>query len=122
MPRLDVFDPPLCCPTGVCGPRVDPVLPRFAADLDWLRQRGVTVTRCNPAQQPQAFVAQPVVAAALAADPEHALPLILVDGHEVCRGAYPTRSQLAGWLGLPAEASPAAPGARSCGCGSSGCC
>lgn len=65
MPRLDVFDPPLCCSTGVCGPRVDPVLPRFAADLEWLRQRGVAVTRCNPAQPPQAFVAQPVVAAAL---------------------------------------------------------
>jgi hypothetical protein len=31
MPHLDVFDPPLCCPAGVCGPRVDPVLPRFAA-------------------------------------------------------------------------------------------
>ena len=96
MPRLDVFDPPLCCPTGVCGPRVDPVLPRFAADLEWLRQRGVAVTRCNPARQPQAFAAQPAVAAALAADPEHALPLLLVDGREVCRGAYPTRGQLFG--------------------------
>lgn len=35
MPRLEVFDPPLCCPTGVCGPRGDPVLPRFAAQLAW---------------------------------------------------------------------------------------
>ena len=122
MPRLDVFDPPLCCPTGVCGPRVDPVLPRFAADLEWLRQRGVEVSRFNPAQQPQAFVAQPAVAAALAADPDHALPLLLVNGREVCRGGYPTRGQLAGWLGLTAEEPPAAPGTASRCCGSSGCC
>lgn len=30
-----VYDKPMCCATGVCGPQVDPVLPRFAADLDW---------------------------------------------------------------------------------------
>jgi hypothetical protein len=34
---VQVFDPPQCCPSGVCGPAVDPTLARFAADLDWLR-------------------------------------------------------------------------------------
>ncbi len=37
MPKLQVFDPPMCCPGGVCGPSVDPALPRFAAELDWLQ-------------------------------------------------------------------------------------
>ena len=31
MTHLQVFDPPMCCSTGVCGPQVDPELPRFAA-------------------------------------------------------------------------------------------
>jgi hypothetical protein len=30
--RLDVFDPAMCCSTGVCGPEVDPQLVQFAAD------------------------------------------------------------------------------------------
>jgi hypothetical protein len=34
---LCVFDPAMCCSTGVCGPSVDPELARFAADLDWLK-------------------------------------------------------------------------------------
>ena len=36
---LQVFDPPMCCPTGVCGPQVNPVLPRFAADLNWIKSQ-----------------------------------------------------------------------------------
>jgi hypothetical protein len=40
--RLEVFDPPLCCPTGVCGPSVDPDLVRFSADLAWLSEQGLT--------------------------------------------------------------------------------
>jgi arsenite methyltransferase len=58
MTVLQVFDPPMCCSSGVCGPSVDPRLPRFAADLDWLRNQGVQVERFNLAHQPQAFVAQ----------------------------------------------------------------
>ena len=122
MPTLDVYDPPMCCSTGVCGPAVDPVLPRFAADLDWLKQQGVTVRRFNPAQQPQAFAAQPVVVAELAARPDGTLPLVLVDGRVASRGTYPTRDQLAAWTGLAAPAPiPAAAPAPSCGC-KPGCC
>jgi len=40
--KIEVYDPPMCCSTGVCGPAIDPVLPRFAADLEWLKGRGVT--------------------------------------------------------------------------------
>ena len=65
MKKLEVFDPPMCCSSGVCGPEVDPVLPRFAADLQWLAGQGVSVERYNLSQQPQAFVANPLVKAAL---------------------------------------------------------
>jgi hypothetical protein len=42
MTRVEVFDPPLCCSTGVCGPNVDPVLIRFAADLHWLANQALS--------------------------------------------------------------------------------
>ena len=51
----------MCCSTGVCGPTVDPLLAAFAADVDWLRAKGVSVSRYNLAQDPQAFVSHPLL-------------------------------------------------------------
>ena len=62
-----MFDPATCCPTGVCGPEVDPALVRFAADLEWLKSSGVEVERFNLSQEPAAFVANAEVAAAMRA-------------------------------------------------------
>ena len=45
---LQVFDPPMCCSTGACGPNVNPALTQFAADIDWLKSQGVRVERFNP--------------------------------------------------------------------------
>jgi hypothetical protein len=50
MSEILVFDPALCCSTGVCGPEVDGGLVRFSADLEWLRRQGVAVRRFNLAQ------------------------------------------------------------------------
>lgn len=122
MGTLQVFDKPMCCSTGICGPKVDPVLPRFAADLAWLREQGVAVERYNLAQQPQAFVAHEDVKAAI--QDEHALPLFRVNGEIVFKGKYPSRSMLARWCGVSVAASlPVSETAvgGSC-CGSTGCC
>jgi hypothetical protein len=104
-PLIQVFDPPMCCSSGVCGPVVDPGLTRFAADLNWLGTQGVTVSRINLAQQPQAFVANPLVRAALEQDGEACLPLVLAGDQVISRGAYPSREQLARGAGLPAAAA-----------------
>lgn len=105
MTKLAVYDPPMCCSTGVCGPSVDPVLPRIAADLDWLKRQGVAVERYNLAQQPQAFASNLVVTAALREYGNDCLPLILVDGEVVSRGTYPERAELARWVGLGVESA-----------------
>ena len=57
MKKLEVYDPAMCCSTGVCGPEVDPVLVTFAADLKWVAEQGVIVQRFNLGQEPQAFAA-----------------------------------------------------------------
>jgi len=106
MKKIEVFDSPMCCSTGVCGPRVNPVLPRFAADLDWLRRGGVVVERFNPAQQPAAFAENPTVKAALEEHGTRCLPLVLADGQIVSRGGHPSRALLALWAGLAPEAAP----------------
>ena len=102
MTVVHVFDPPMCCTTGVCGPSVDPRLVRFAADLDWLHSQGITVERFNLSQQPGAFAADDAVRSALEKTGEAALPLVKVDGEVKSGGVYPSRDELAEWAGLEA--------------------
>ncbi len=99
MSKIQVFDPAMCCPTGVCGPNVDPALVRFAADLEWLKESGIEVERFNLSQQPAAFVSNAEVAAAMRAR-DDALPLLLVNGKIVAQGGYPSREVLAELAGM----------------------
>lgn len=91
---LKIFDPAMCCSTGVCGPDVDPALVQFAADLKGLAAEGVPSERFNLGQQPEAFVAEPAVREALAQGGVAALPLVVVDGRVVLQGRYPSRDEL----------------------------
>ena len=98
--HIQVYDPAMCCATGVCGPEVDPALVRFAADLKWLQEQGVQVERFNLAQSPMAFVECEVVKQALTDKGEAALPLVLTNGQVSSMGRYPERQELAFWAGL----------------------
>jgi len=120
MNTLQVFDRPMCCSTGVCGPSVDPLLPRFAADLEWLKAQGVTVERYNLAHQPAAFTQNDNVKAALMSENVDCLPLFRVNGEIVFKGKYPSRSMLAHWCGVNATIALAVT-EGSC-CGPNGCC
>ncbi len=98
--KLYVYDPPMCCSSGVCGPSVDPQLVTFASDLDWLRQQGVEVERYNLSAHPAEFAQQDAVKDALHNEGNACLPVLVVDGTIVSKGVYPTRSELAGFCGI----------------------
>jgi hypothetical protein len=100
MTTVRVFDPAMCCSSGVCGPSVDPQLARFSADLDWLKAHGVSVERFNLAQQPGAFAEDAAVRSALETKGEAGLPLVKFDDEVKSSGEYPSRAQLATWAGL----------------------
>ena len=117
---LQVYDPAMCCSTGVCGPGVDTKLVQFAADLDWLKSVGVIVQRHNLSQNPAAFVENETVKTALTEKGEAALPVILLNGKVATTGRYPDRAELASWFKLEATAS-AAPVKSDCGCGGGTC-
>jgi hypothetical protein len=101
MAELKIFDPALCCSTGVCGPEVDDTLVRFAADVDWLQARGAAIQRFNLAQDAGAVVGETVVRNALVREGTGSLPLVVRDGEILSRGRYPTRDELATWSGTP---------------------
>ena len=113
--KLEIYDPPMCCSSGVCGPNVDPALVRFDSDLKWLKSKDVTVERYGLSAQPAAFANNPVVKKALAEEGKECLPLIIVDGAIVSKGKYPTRQTLAGYFGFEATAAAAPIASSSCG-------
>jgi sulfur carrier protein ThiS len=88
MKTIQVYDPPMCCSTGLCGTEIDPALVSFAALLTQLGQKGVKVERYNMGQQPMAFVKNPTVKALLDKESTQALPLILLDGEVYLKGRY----------------------------------
>lgn len=107
MTTIRVFEPALCCNTGVCGPDVDEALVRFTADLGALRDLGADIERHNLANDPTAFVEDTSVRAFLQVAGSDGLPLTLVDGVTVLTGRYPTRQQLLTFAGLAPEVVPA---------------
>lgn len=100
MSGIEIFEPALCCSTGVCGPDVPQELVSFSADLDWLRSQGGAVQRFNLAAEPAAFAERPPVVQFLQVSGSEGLPLVLVDGAVAMTGRYPGRDQLARWAGL----------------------
>jgi predicted O-methyltransferase YrrM len=122
MKSVQVYDKPMCCSSGVCGPEVDPVLPKFAADLDWLKNQGHNVERYNLAQQPQAFIENKAIHHLLSTAGTDCLPVVVVDGEIVSQTVYPSREDLSGWVaGSPAKQLLPVSNAGGC-CGTSGCC
>ena len=43
MKRIEIFDPAMCCPTGLCGPNINPDLMRIAAVLETLKRQGIVI-------------------------------------------------------------------------------
>lgn len=106
MSKIEVFEPALCCATGVCGEDLDQQLVTFSADVDFLRSRGADVVRYNLASEPQAFATNDAAKTFLHLSGSAGLPLVLVDGITAMTGRYPERAQLATWAGLE-DATPA---------------
>ena len=52
MKRIEIFDPAMCCPTGLCGPNINPDLMRIAAVLETLKRQGIVVERHNLRDEP----------------------------------------------------------------------
>ena len=120
MTSIQVFDPAMCCSTGVCGIDVDQSLVTFSADIEWARQHGAQIERFNLAQQPMAFADNAAVRGYLERSGQDALPLILVDGEVALAGRYPRRAELARWAGI--SALPVAAASAGACRSDSGCC
>ncbi|MGA4506723.1 arsenite efflux transporter metallochaperone ArsD [Propionibacteriaceae bacterium G1746] len=122
VPVIRVFEPALCCNTGVCGPELDQQLVQFTADVNALKQQGVDIERANLASDPAVFAGNPAVVSFLQVSGSEGLPLTMVDGVTVMTGRHPRREELARFAGVAAR--PSLPVVSDCcsGDASTGCC
>jgi len=103
MKKMVIYDPAMCCPTGVCGPSVDKNLLRVATLLNRLEKRGIKVERHNLSDNPQAFVDNKAVNKLLVDEGVDVLPITMVDGEVVKTGEYPTNEEFVELLEIPEE-------------------
>jgi hypothetical protein len=103
---LKVYDPAMCCATGICGPNVDSTLVEFAGAVKTASEQGIVVERFNLAQQPQAFVQNLQVKKHLAELGHTKLPFIYIDDELRSTGRYPTAKELLAFLGLGGKEVP----------------
>jgi hypothetical protein len=118
MRTLTIYDPAMCCSTGICGAEIDQRLVDFAADLDWLKSEGIEVKRINLSQEPALFAENEQVKSILQNSGIEGLPVILADDEMQSSGQYPDRAKLAQMAGVTtadAVARASAPATSCCG-------
>lgn len=103
MKKMIIFDPAMCCSTGVCGPFVNKELLRVATVLNTLKNKGIVIERYNLTNNPQIYIQNKVINKILNTKGVEALPVIMVDGVVVKEGSYPTNEEFCNLLGIPLE-------------------
>ena len=89
-----LYDPPMCCPTGLCGPALDQALLDTNELVLTLKERGLRVERYQMQSHPQAFIGNPEVMRLVRERSMEALPITAVRGVVIKSGAYPTRAEV----------------------------
>ena len=117
MKTMKIFEPAMCCPTGLCGVGVDPELLRISTVLNTLKENGIEVQRYNLTSAPKEFVNHKAVAEFLNKFGPDKLPVVMMDDFIVITGRYPSNEEFTSWL----ELSPELLGGTAC-CEDSDCC
>ncbi|GAA3644248.1 arsenite efflux transporter metallochaperone ArsD [Asaccharospora irregularis] len=120
MKKIEIYDPAMCCSTGVCGPSVDTELLRVATIVDSLKKQGADITRYNLSSEPQAFISNKDVNNLLTEDND-ILPITIVDGQIVKTKSHLTNDEFYKYTGILIVEVDKPTNNGCCG-GDSGCC
>jgi len=121
MKKIEIFDPAMCCSTGVCGPSIDPELMRMATVINALKEKGIVIKRHGLSSEPQDFISNKAISDILQKEGADVLPVTLADGEVVKTKKYPTNEELSKWLEMEINAEPKKKSGGCC-CGPQGCC
>jgi hypothetical protein len=94
MVDVEFFDPPMCCPTGVCGPTIDQTLLDMNEMIMKLQADGYRVERYQMSSNPGAFISNPEVMKLVREKQMDALPITVIQGIVIKEGQYPTIQEI----------------------------
>lgn len=132
MKKMLIYEPAMCCSTGLCGVSVDPELLRISTTLNNLKKNGILVERYNLTNAPQEFIKNKEVNEFINRNGVEELPLILIDNAIVMSGRYPSNEEFVKLLEIPKDilTSKTKPvrlnikkaKSNDCGCSDGSCC
>jgi len=130
MKTMSIYEPAMCCSTGLCGVSVDPELLRISTVLNALENNGIAVQRYNLSSAPQEFIKNQDVCDLVNKSGVDSLPATAVDGKIVLTGRYPTNEEIAKFLDIQAGMLDEKPKTAKvkikkpggCGCSGGSCC
>lgn len=91
---VEIFDPPMCCPTGLCGPSLDQTLLDVNEMLMSFQRANLRVERYQLASNPNAFTSNAEVMKLVREKQMGALPITVVRGSVIKTGAYPSTDEI----------------------------
>lgn len=95
---IELFDPPMCCPTGLCGPTLDQTLLDVSDMILALQAGGWSVERYQMTSHPHKFINNPNIMRLVREKQMAALPITTVGGQIIKVGTYPTLSEVQAYL------------------------
>ena len=91
---VEFFDPPMCCPTGLCGPTPDQTLLDVSEMILTIQRDNLRVERYQMTSHPSAFLGNTDVMKLVREKEMAALPITVVRGKVIKVGAYPTIDEI----------------------------
>ena len=96
--EIRVFDPPMCCPTGMCGPTIDQTLLDLNEVVMTLESKGISVARYQMSSHPNAFLRNAEVMKLVREQQMAALPITVIRGKVIKVGSYPNQAEVEKYL------------------------
>lgn len=129
MKKMQIFEPAMCCSTGLCGVGVDTELLRISTVLNSLKKNGIQIDRFNLTNAPMEFVNNKAINEFLNTKGVDQLPAIVLDGEILITGRYPSNEEFMKLLDIPSsflseqeKAFNMLPKNSGCGCSDGSCC
>lgn len=101
MKKMQIYEPAMCCPTGLCGVGVDPELLRISTVLSTLEKNGVKIDRFNLSNSPQEFIKNKNVNHLIKEKGVEILPLTALEGEIIITGRYLSNEEFVKYLNVP---------------------
>ncbi|ABR47202.1 Arsenical resistance operon trans-acting repressor ArsD [Alkaliphilus metalliredigens QYMF] len=94
--KIEIYDPPMCCSSGICGPSVDDTLIKLNEDIELLKKEypDASVERYMITQQPLKFRENEAVFKMVKEKGKEILPITTVNGKIIKYSGYATYEEI----------------------------